>query len=262
MVMLRSPGLRALLALALRWPAPALLTWAAAWGTFHLLRLAPLPQWGAALAAVALGAGAALGVQQPWRRALVVLGFPLSAALLGFAAGMPAWAWLFPLALLWLLYPLRAWRDAPLFPTPALALRGLDGRLALPVGARILEAGCGLGHGMRALREVWPNSHIDGVEHSAFLACVARWRCRWATVQRGDMWAVSWAGYDLVYMFQRPESMARAWEKACAEMAQGAHLVSLEFEVPGAAPVASLRREGQRAVWIYRTGPESRPVPA
>lgn len=249
-------------AFARLWPAPALLTWAVAWAAFHLLRVAALPAWVAALAAACLGSGLALGVQGPWRRALVAGGFPLSAVLLGFAADVAAWAWLLPLALLWLLYPLRAWRDAPLFPTSAKALQGLDDLIVLPVGARILEAGCGLGHGMQALRAVWPNSHIDGVEHSALLACIARWRCRWATVQRGDMWAGSWTGYDMVYLFQRPESMQRAWEKAHAEMAPGAYLASLEFEVPGVTPAAALQHGAQRAVRLYRVGGKDRPVPA
>jgi hypothetical protein len=34
------------------------------------------------------------------------------------------------------------------------------------------------------------------------------------------MWRADWSGYQLVYLFQRPESMARAWAKGCAEMAR------------------------------------------
>jgi hypothetical protein len=249
------------LALAHLWPVPALLAWAGAWAVFHLLGAAAVPPWLAGVLAASLGVVAALLVQRPWRRALVALGFPLSAVASGVSAGIPAWTWLLPLALLWLLYPLRAWRDAPLFPTSAKALQGLDALITLPVGARILEAGCGLGHGMRALRAVWPKSHIDGVEHSALLACIARWRCRRSTVQRGDMWATSWAGYDMVYLFQRPESMPRAWEKARAEMAPGAYLASLEFEVPGMAPTARLENAGQRPVRLYRVGGKNGPVP-
>ena len=59
--------------------------------------------------------------------------FPLSAALTG-AVALPAWAWLLPLALLLLVYPINAWRDAPLFPTPPGALRGLEAHAALADG--------------------------------------------------------------------------------------------------------------------------------
>jgi hypothetical protein len=57
-----------------------------------------------------------------------------------------------------------------------------------------------------------------------------------------------------VYLFQRPESMRRAWDKACGEMKAGAWLVSLEFEVPGEAPVHRLTCPDGRFLWIYRLG--------
>jgi hypothetical protein len=66
------------------------------------------------------------------------------------------------------------------------------------------------------------------------------------------MWRTPWSGYDLVYLFQRPESMARAMAKARREMAPGAWLVSLEFEVAGETPLACVQRPGQRPLWVYR----------
>ena len=77
-------------------------------------------------------------------------------------------------------------------------------------------------------------------------------RCRWARVRRGDMWRGSWAAHDLVYLFQRPESMPRALAKAEAEMRPGSWLVSLEFEAAGRRPHAVLRPRGGRPVWVYR----------
>jgi len=58
----------------------------------------------------------------------------------------------------------------------------------------------------------------------------------------------------MVYLFQRPESMSRAAAKARAEMAADAWLVSLAFEVPGAAPEAVLRPADGHPVWIYQVG--------
>ncbi len=65
------------------------------------------------------------------------------------------------------------------------------------------------------------------------------------------MWKTDWSGYQMVYLFQRPESMARAAAKAQAEMAPGTWLVSLEFAVPGVLPQAQLRAPGGRVVWTY-----------
>ena len=38
----------------------------------------------------------------------------------------------------------------------------------------------------------------------------------WFTGRRGDIWAADWSGYELVYLFQRPESMARALSRRMA----------------------------------------------
>ncbi len=232
------------------WPLPALTAWACAWGVWHLTQ-----SWGSAatvsvLLGVLVGGAVALTVQGPWRRTLCAVGFPLSAWAHGAAAQWPSWGWPLLLGALLLAYPLRAWRDAPFFPTPALALVGLEQWVTRP--QRLLDAGCGLGHGLRALRRLWPQAAVCGVEWSPMLAWISRALCPWAQVQRGDMWRMSWSRHDLVYVFQRPESMARVWAKACADMAPGGWLISLEFAVPGQKPVGCLERAGQRPVWIYR----------
>ena len=46
--------------------------------------------------------------------------------------------------------------------------------------------------------------------------------------------------------------MPRLWAKACAELAPGAWLASLDFAVPGVAPVASWQLPGGQFVWLYR----------
>jgi hypothetical protein len=82
---------------------------------------------------------------------------------------------------------------------------------------------------------------LDGIEWSWPLRVACALRCPWARVRRADMWKTDWSGYQMVYLFQRPESMARAAAKAQAEMAPGTWLVSLEFAVPGVLPHAQLR---------------------
>jgi SAM-dependent methyltransferase len=236
---------------ALPWPLPALAGWALAWGVFALLRAAQAPDAPAFAAAVTAGAVAAwLGGSTRWRRVFVAAGFPLSLAASGMAA-LPAWSWLLPLAALLLLYPRRAWSDAPLFPTPAGALDGLAAAVPLAPGARVLDAGCGTGDGLRALRAAYPQARIEGIEWSAPLALVSQLRCRFAAVRRGDLWADNWSGLDLVYLFQRPESMPRAWDKAQRELKRGAWLASLEFPVPGRRASATLQ-QGGKPVWLYR----------
>jgi SAM-dependent methyltransferase len=238
----------------LPWPLPALAGWLGAWALFATLGALGAPVGLAFGGATAAGAFLATLADGRWRRALVMAGFPLSALVLGAAAGLPAWGWLAALAALALAYPVKAWRDAPFFPTPADALEGLADVVSLPATPRLLDAGCGMGHGLRALHRLWPQARLEGVEWSAPLRLLAGWSCPWARVRRADMWAAPWANFDLVYLFQRPESMARAVAKAERELAPGSWLVSLEFEAVGRRPFARLQAAGARPVWVYRIG--------
>jgi SAM-dependent methyltransferase len=234
------------------WPLPALLAWSVGWAIFIGLRWLDAPPVLAIAAAVASGAALSVIGSTPWRRIFVALGFPLSLLASGLASAVPAWGWLLPLALLALVYPINAWRDAPLFPTPREALQGLAKLAPLNAGARVLDAGCGLGDGLRELHREYPAADIRGLEWSWPLRLLCAWRCRFATVRRGDIWAADWSGYEMVYVFQRPESMARAVEKALAELKPGAWLASLEFDAPGIAPTKVLECADGRRLWLYQ----------
>lgn len=233
------------------WPLPALLAWTLAWLAYRGLQavgLAPL----AALAAAALvGLAMSFLGHTWWRRVMIAAGFPLAVLAMG-AAVWPAWSWLVLLALLATVYPLHAWRDAPLFPTPAGALRTLSRHAPLPAGALVLDAGCGLGHGLAALRAAYPAARLHGIEWSWPLRMACALRCPWAQVRQGDIWRADWQPYDLVYLFQRPESMPRALEKAAAQMRPGSWLVSLEFEATGAEAAHVIRLSDGRPVWMYQ----------
>jgi len=233
------------------WPLPALLAWGCAWGAFLLLQQAGWPSLAALAVACLLGVGFSVLGGTTMRRVMIGVGFPLSLAVSGMAQ-VPAWGWLLPLALLLLIYPLNAWRDAPVFPTPANALRDLAPKAPLPDGAQILDAGCGLGDGLQALRQSYPAAQLHGLEWSWPLRAACALRCPWARVRQGDIWRADWGPYDMVYLFQRPESMDRAADKAKAQMRRGAWLVSLEFEAPSLAPTARLLAPDGRAVWLYQ----------
>lgn len=245
------------------WPLPALLAWLLAWGLCVALRQAAVAPWLTVVAPALLGLGLAAWptwAATRWRAVMVAVGFPVSAWALhavgpqGAASGLPGWVWLLLLGVLLLAYPMHAWRDAPVYPTPDGALNDLPSRAPLPPGARILDAGCGLGHGLRALHGAYPQARIEGIEWSWPLSVLCRRRCPWAFVQRGDMWAQDWSTFDMVYVFQRPESMPRVWDKARREMKPGAWLVSLAFEVPGVTPVARLgpaAADSPRCVRVY-----------
>lgn len=241
-------------ATGLHWPLPAALAWLAGWGVMLAWQPHTLPGWLILLAAWSPSWAMAAATRGRWRRLILVSGLPMAVALTGTAEHLSSWAWLAGAIGIVAVYPISTWRDAPVFPTPAGALTGVAPLLRLPRDAYILDAGSGLGHGLRALRRAFPQARVVGIERSATLAAISRVVRGTHSVECGDMWSVDWSAFDAVYLFQRPESMRRAWTKACAEMREGTWLVSLEFDVPGRRPdVVSIAAPGRpRAVLAYR----------
>lgn len=225
------------------WPFSALGVWLMAVLPWRYLA----PGLAAPLSLFVLAVGAWLH-RPAWRRLIVLAGAPL--ALLLQSAAVPAWAWAGLALLLLALYPWRNWADAPLFHTPHDAFAALPAVLPLPDGARLLDAGCGAGAALRAWARAYPKLRLYGVEASWPLWRWARWRCPAATLMHGDLWACDWAAYDIVYLFQRPESMQRARDKARREMRAGSFLVSLDFVLPGVRPAWELPT-GRHRVLVY-----------
>lgn len=243
---------------AWHWPLPALWVWMLAWGAFVGCRMLQLPLLAALLVGTAMGVLGSVWARTLVRRAVMALGFPLSWWLLAGSVGtsalasLPAWAWLVPLGLALALYPPRTWKDAPLFPTPRDAMDGLAEQVPLPLAGHVLDAGCGLGDGLLALERTYPEVHLHGLENSWPLRVMCALRARHADVRQGDMWALDWSKYDMVYLFQRPESMERAWQKAQADLKPGAWLASLEFPVVGQQHTLKWTCPDGRPLWLYQ----------
>jgi hypothetical protein len=234
------------------WPIPALLAWGSSWLIFKGLQSVGLSETIALVAAAFWGGFLSKLVHTPMRKALIVLGFPISIVVSSSTLSVPPVAWLFLLGLIVLVYPRKAWKDAPLFPTPKKALVELPEHITLPAGARILDAGSGMGDGLVALRNAFPRAELHGVEMSWPLRILSALRCSFARIRQGDIWIVDWRSFDMVYMFQRPESMPRAVEKAAVELRRGAWLVSLEFEARELEPTAVVYGRDGRPVWMYQ----------
>jgi hypothetical protein len=56
----------------------------------------------------------------------------------------------------------------------------------------------------------------------------------------------------MVYLFQRPESMGRAMDKAGRELKPGAWLTSLEFEAVGWQAQARAEPVPGKPAWLYQ----------
>ncbi|MDQ2734523.1 MAG: class I SAM-dependent methyltransferase, partial [Pseudomonadota bacterium] len=93
---------------------------------------------------------------------------------------------------------------------------------------------------------------LTGLERSWPLRLLCALRCPFARVRRANMWAADWSACDLVYLFQRPESMQRAADKAGREMHPAAWLASLEFEIETLRPTQVFTCLDGRPLWLYR----------
>jgi hypothetical protein len=236
----------------LRWPLPALFAWTTSWALYLGLRSYLLADMLAWLIATAWSLFLMRYGLTPMRRFLIAIGFPLSMLVTLGALSVPAWVWPALLVLVLLIYPKRAWQDAPLFPTPREALSVLPQHAPLPADARILDAGSGLGDGLIALRQAYPHAQLNGMEMSWPLRFLSALRCRWARIRQGDIWMADWGDYDMVYLFQRPETMPRAVQKAEIDLKRGAWLASLEFEARELQPHAIAQCPDGRPVWLYQ----------
>lgn len=235
----------------LTWPVSALLVWFGAWLIYMTLGSAGFSSpWPAVCAFAWGGMFSALGSTRARQLALAG-GFPLSLVFTETTA-VSFWAWLALLLIALLIYPIRSWRDAPLFPTPLNALRDMPKFAPLGDESRVLDVGCGLGDGLLALRNAYPRISLFGIEASWPLRAFASIRCPWARIWQGDFWEESWQGYSMVYLFQRPEIMGRAVEKAQSELLPGAWLISLEFEAVHLKPTAVVQVGLERPVWMYQ----------
>ena len=107
----------------------------------------------------------------------------------------------------------------------------------LPQGRSVtaLDIGSGTGSLLRMLARVRADSRFTGIENAP-----APWALGWLLGRnlanldwrRGDFFAHSWQGYDVVYAFLSPVPMAAVWHKAVHDMVPGSLLISNSFEIP------------------------------
>jgi len=222
------PTLKALLAQLCGWGVVLLL------GQFGLL---PDEVWALAFSQAVAATAAAAVLRSAWWWLPIHLAFtPLVFATHAF--GVPSGVWLVVFAVFALIYWSSYRTQVPLFLTnrqTACAVAGL-----LPSGPiEVLDVGCGNGSFLTAFARQRPNARLTGIENAPApfaLACLRARKHPGITVIRGNFFAQSWAGYDLVYAFLSPVPMPYVWKKARSEMKPGSLLVSNSFGIPGVEP--------------------------
>jgi hypothetical protein len=200
-------------------------------------------------------AGMAALLRSPWWWLALHLVFsPALVALHGLGLA-PAW-YLAAFVALALVFGNPVRTRVPLFLSHRATIEALAPLLPPDRLFRFLDVGSGTGRVVVALARAFPQGEFTGVEQAILPHLLARWRGRGLpnlNLRRADAFALSWAGYDVLYAFLSPVPMPTLWHKACAELSPGALVCSNEFPIPGLVPEARVVPQGTtRPLWLYR----------
>ncbi len=66
------------------------------------------------------------------------------------------------------------------------------------------------------------------------------------------MWDVHLSNFNVLYVFQRPETMNQIWDKAKKEMPPKSFVISLSFPIEGVKPIYTQELE-KHTLFVYQT---------
>lgn len=192
-----------------------------------------------AIAALVQGGIAALisrlRAMAPWWLLIQFL-FPI--ALIAFnALHLPSWIYLAAFIVLLFLYWTTFRTQVPYYPSTRATREAVDNLLPQGRVLRFIDIGSGFGGMVLHLARERPESEFIGIEvapmpwlASVLRARIDRTRARFIL---GDYGRFDFGDCDVVFAYLSPAAMPALWEKARAEMRQGALLLSYEFPIPG-----------------------------
>jgi SAM-dependent methyltransferase len=214
--------------------------------------------WPLAMAQAAGAATVALALRSTRWWLPIHLGFvPLLvlAGRLGIAPGWYLLGFLLLLAVYWTSFRTQV----PLYLSNRATVAAVAALLPADRPVRVLDLGSGTGSLLRPLAALRPDCTFHGIE-----AAPAPWLLSRALAggrpnlhfRRGDFFAASWAGYDVIYAFLSPVPMAAVAAKAGRELRPGAMLISNSFPLPGRAPaeVVEVADRRRTRLYVYRFG--------
>lgn len=164
----------------------------------------------------------------------------LPAAVAALSLNLPSSVYFAAFAALLLFYWSTFRTRVPLYLSGRKVWRNLVGLLPSASTFRFIDLGSGLGGLPMYLALNRPEGEYHGVEIAPAPWLISRLRAWWsgsrARFLRMDYARLNLAEYDVVFTFLSPAAMPGIWKKACAEMKDGALLISLAFPVPGVKP--------------------------
>lgn len=205
---------------------------------------------------VAMALGHAAGLEDWWLP--IQLGFvPALWLMLTFSIHPAVYGSAFGLLLLvyWSTFRTRV----PLYLSNAETWRAIEALLPASDATRplhFIDLGCGLGGLLSHLAARRPHDRFIGVELAPLPALISASRlARYpnCSVHWRSLWKVDLSETDVAFAFLSPVPMSELWQKAVAEMHEGALFISSSFGVPGQTPDRVVKvadsRQTQLLVW-------------
>jgi hypothetical protein len=159
-------------------------------------------------------------------------------------------AFLFSLGVFWSVFKTQV----PYFPSTRWVWNELVELIPPDSPKHVIDIGSGLGRLPIYIAKERPLSLVEGIEVAPLLwgvSCLlAFFRGSKAIFKLGNYHDLNFKHYDLVFAYLSPAAMPALWEKATAEMRDGALLLSYEFEIPGMHPSLTIS-EGDGTPLLY-----------
>jgi SAM-dependent methyltransferase len=173
----------------------------------------------------------------PWW--LIIQAAFVPAVVLAFRLGVAPASYLLAFAVFWLIFRDNTAERVPLYLSSDRCWQAVGDLLPTDRPIRFLDAGCGLGGGLRILARRFPESHFEGIESAPLPWLYARFMARKlpnCRIRPGNLRELDFQPYDVVYAFLSPQPMPGLWCKVRREMRPGSHFISNSFGVPGFEP--------------------------
>ena len=178
------------------------------------------------------------------------------AVVLSFNLNITPVLYLLAFVIFWLMFRDNTTERVPLYLSSTQTWECLSQSLPQDKPLRFLDAGCGLGGGIRHLARCHPGSTFYGVESAPIPYIYARIMARNipnCQVLWGNFRDLDFRNYDLVYAFLSPQPMPALWCKVRKEMRPGTRFISNSFSIPGFEPdsVLDVCDRGQSRLLIW-----------
>ncbi len=147
------------------------------------------------------------------------------------------------------------WYGVPYVPTPQYKISTLLQHISLKKGQKFIDIWCGDGRIVEAVKHMFPEWKVVGIENSLYPYFLAKKRQKQSTyryeISRGNFFQTDLWKYDVIYCYLLPLHMNKVWKKISQECAPWTLLYSNAFEIPEKKPKEKIHIRDAKYFYVY-----------